>query len=98
MLFFPKYAALNGECSLSCHMDGKTLPQFTKTKQPSLRLSAKIDSATSYMVSYQDYKVGALIVPKINLAAITTDFDPVINTFNMSVIVAQANKASVGID
>ena len=39
-----------------------------------------------------------LPVTKNNPAAIKTVFDPVLNTFGLDVVVAQANKASVGVD
>ena len=35
---------------------------------------------------------------QINLATIKTGFNPVFNTFDLDVVVAQTNKASVGID
>ena len=41
--------------------------------------------------------MGPLPVAQINLAAIKTSFNPVLNTF-LDAAVAQANKASVGVD
>ena len=42
--------------------------------------------------------MGLLPVAQINLATIKTAFDPVLNTFDLDVVVAQTNKASLGID